>query len=303
MEIKDNTQNNCSDNAYANPFVNESSFNNNDKNNNDYKNDAFIKIGIDRNKNNSDKNNNYYSDNNNNNDGISKSDDSLIKMAKKNSNANTNNNNVNNNSSKNTYNININSKINNNNRNSNSNSNNTINNNIKNSSNQKAKDIKNKQKIYSIKETSTHIYVENTKKVLLMGIEKSFNKIYLVKEFSEILNLNLMKTYQVDSIIGIIDINKNNKYLLVVSSSQLVAKVLGAEIYNILDVDCIQITPFNETEHEKKRITYIKKLFQCKNFYYSNEIDLSCHLFTKNKKQTQTINDYCINSSLLKYFS
>ena len=308
MEIKDNIQNNCSDNAYANPFANESSFNNNDKNNNvknennnEYKKDAFIKIGIDRNKNNSDKNNNYYSDNNNN-DGISKSDDSLIKMAKKKSYSNTNNNNVNNNSSKNTQNININSKINNNNRHSNSNSNNIINNNIKNSSNQKAKDIKNKHKIYSIKETSTHIYVENTKKVLLMGIEKSFNKIYLVKEFSDILNLNLMKTYQVDSIIGIIDINKNNKYFLVVSSSQLVAKVLGAEIYNILDVDCIQITPFNETEHEKKRKTYIKKLFQCKNFYYSNEIDLSCHLFTKNKKQTQTMNDYCINSSLLKYF-
>ena len=319
MEIKDNTQNNCSDNAYANPFANESLISNNDKNNNEkngnnneYNRDNFIKNGIDRNKNNSDKNNDYYSKNYNN-DLKSKSDNNLVKMVKKNVKANTNNSRDINNSSKNTYNININSKMNNNmNNNVNNNikysinSNNTINNNNnnnnKNSSNQKAKEIKNKHKMYSIKETSTHIYVENTKKVLLLGIEKSFNKIYLVKEFSDILNLNLMKTYQVDSILGIIDINKNNKYLLVVSSSQLVANVLGVDIYNILNVDCIQITPFNETEHEQKRITYIKKLFQCKNFYYSNEIDLSCHLFTKNKKQTQAINDYCINSSLLKYF-
>ncbi len=57
-----------------------------------------------------------------------------------------------------------------------------------------------------------------------MAIEKSFNKIYQVKDFTEMLNLNPIKTYQVDSILGIIDINRNNKYLLVMSSSQLIAK-------------------------------------------------------------------------------
>ena len=59
---------------------------------------------------------------------------------------------------------------------------------------------------------------------------------------------------------------------------------MDAEIYNILDVDLIQVTLFNESENEKNRINGVKKLFQSKNFYYSNEIDLSSSLFAKNKK-------------------
>ena len=134
-----------------------------------------------------------------------------------------------------------------------------------------------------------------------MAIEKSFNKIYQVKGFTEMLNSNPIKTYQVDSILRIIDINGNNKYLLVVSSSQLISNILWAEIYKILDVDLIQITLFNETEKEKNRILGVKTLFHSKNFYFSNEIDLSNNnLFSKNKKHF--ITDYCINSSLLKNF-
>ena len=82
------------------------------------------------------------------------------------------------------------------------------------------------------------------------------------------LSLNQIKSYQVDSILGIIDINGNNKYLLVVCSSLLIGHVMGAEIYNVLDVDLIQITLFNESENEKNRINGVKKLFQSKNFYY-----------------------------------
>ena len=114
------------------------------------------------------------------------------------------------------------------------------------------------------------------------------------------LSLNQIKSYQVDSILGIIDINGNNKYLLVVCSSQLIGHVMGAEIYNVLDVDLIQITLFNESENEKNRINGVKKLFQSKNFYYSNEIDLSSSLFANNKKNI--INDYCINAFLLQNF-
>jgi hypothetical protein len=44
----------------------------------------------------------------------------------------------------------------------------------------------------------------------------------------------------------------------------------------------------------------VKKLIQTKNYYYSNEADLSKILFTKNKKYI--INDYCINEHFLKYF-
>ena len=55
-----------------------------------------------------------------------------------------------------------------------------------------------------------------------MAIEKSFNKIYNVKNFDEMMNLNEIKTYSVDAILGIIDINGNNKYILVVSKSNLI---------------------------------------------------------------------------------
>ena len=50
-----------------------------------------------------------------------------------------------------------------------------------------------------------------------------------VKDFSEMLSLNQnqIKSYQVDSILGIIDISWNNKYLLVMSSSQLIGNVFG----------------------------------------------------------------------------
>ena len=192
-------------------------------------------------------------------------------------NQNTNNNLNNENSNQNRNDININNKVN------------------------RSKTVDKKNKLYTIKETGSHIYIENTKKTKLIAIEKSFNKIYSVKDFSEMLNLNPMKTYQIDSILGIIDISGNNKYLLVVSSSQFIGNILGADIYNILDVDLIQITLFNEIENEKNRISGVKKLFQSKNFYYSNEVDLSSsNIFNKNKNQI--ISDYCINTFLLKYF-
>ena len=77
----------------------------------------------------------------------------------------------------------------------------------------------------------------------------------------------IIKTYPVDAVLGIIDINGNNKYILVVSSSKLIANIIGADIYNILDVDLIKITLFDESENERNRITGVKKLFQSKNFY------------------------------------
>ena len=214
-----------------------------------------------------------------------------------------NNNNINDN------NINSENKINNNIKNENKNINenknqnlndkkNNINSNTKKETIQKTPEKR--KKLYTIKETGSHIYIENTKKISLIGIEKSFNKIYSIKDFNEILKLTPNKTYHVDSILGIIDINGNNKYLLVVSSSQLITNIMGADIFNILDVDLIQITLFNESDNEKNRKKGVKKLFQLKNFYYSNEIDLSNNLFCKNRKEI--INDYCVNTSLLKYF-
>ena len=157
-----------------------------------------------------------------------------------------------------------------------------------------------KPKYFSIKETGDKIYIENTKKMVKMSIEKSLNKLYIVKDPNEMINLNIIKSYSFDAVLGIIDINGNNKYILVVSSSKLIANIIGADIYNILDVDLIKITLFNESENERSRILGVKKLFQSKNFYYSNKIDLCQNLFIKNRKNI--INDFCINSSLLKLF-
>ena len=157
-----------------------------------------------------------------------------------------------------------------------------------------------KSTYFIIKETGSNIYIENVKKMSSIAIEKSFNKIYQVLDFNEVLNLNIIKQYSVDAILGIIDINGNNKYILVVSSSKLIANIIGADIYNIFDVDLIKITLFDESENERNRITGVKKLFQSKNFYYSNKIDLCQNLFIKNRKNI--INDFCVNSSLLKYF-
>ena len=157
-----------------------------------------------------------------------------------------------------------------------------------------------KPKYFVIKETGDKIYIENIKKMVKMSIEKSLNKLYVVKDINEMLNLNIIKSYYYDAVLGIIDINGNNKYILVVSSSKLVANIIGADIYNILDVDLIKITLFNESDNERSRILGVKKLFQSKNFYYSNKIDLCQNLFIKNRKNI--INDFCINSSLLKLF-
>ena len=65
---------------------------------------------------------------------------------------------------------------------------------------------------------------------------------------NEMLNLNITKSYSVDAVLGIVDINGNNKYILVVPSSKLIANIIGADIYNILEVDLIKITLFDESE-------------------------------------------------------
>ena len=183
------------------------------------------------------------------------------------------------------------------------NNNNEINSskNFKKKLSKKSKSLIKSTKLYTIKETESSLYLENIKNSKVIKIDKYSNKILQLKDFSEILDLIPMKVYHVDSILGIIDLNGNNKYLLVVSSSQLIISILGGDIYNILDVHLIKISLFNETEIERSRIAGIKKLFQTKNFYYSIGIDLtSNNIFSKNKKNE--ITKFCLNASLLKCF-
>ena len=290
-EVNDENKNYNEDNIKNRNISDENKNNNDDKNiienNTEKKNNKnVIEINNNNDKNNENKieneketNDNKIDDNkadNNKND--NKINDNNMKDNNKNiSNSNQNNKDKNSNNFK-----------------SNNNTNNTT------KSNNISKSEEKRKPMYTIKETGSHIYIENTKKISLIAIEKSFDKIYTVKDFSEMLNLNPIKTYNVNSILGIIDINGNNKYLLIVSSSKIVANIMGADIYNILDVDLIQITLFNESENEQNRKNGVKKLFQSKNFYYCNELDLSNNIFDRNKKNI--INDYCVNTSLLKYF-
>ena len=168
-------------------------------------------------------------------------------------------------------------------------------------------------KLYNIKETDTDIYIERNKQNSIIKIPKSFNnRIYIVENEYEYMNINPIKNYQCDSIIGIFDL-KDNKYLCIVTSSKVAAKVLGNFIFNIISIELIKITFNNESISDINFINDIKNLFLKKNFYYSNDYDLTLSLYNQykinsydyngnnsNKKQLKS--KYLINSSLLKYF-
>ena len=160
----------------------------------------------------------------------------------------------------------------------------------------------NKNKLYNIQENNSCIYIENCKTMEVLVIEKSFNKIYELSDFTEMMNIRPIKTYKADSILGIINLAENNKFLLVVSSSKFITNILGCNIFNINDVELIQITQYNEVKNEKNRINGVKKLFKSNNFYYSNEIDLSLTIFNNNQNINNNNINYMINYPLLKYF-
>ena len=168
-------------------------------------------------------------------------------------------------------------------------------------------------KTYNIKISNTDIYINHQKKNLIIRIPKNFNKkIHLVSSEYEYINIDEKETYQADSIIGIFDIN-NNKYLGIVTSSKVAAKVQGQFLFNILSIELIKITNNHVDLNENKMIQDIKNLFGTKNFYFSNDFDLSISLYEQykinsydyngnnsNKKQLKS--KYLINSTILKSF-
>ena len=171
-----------------------------------------------------------------------------------------------------------------------------------------------KNQLYNIKVTNTDIYIKNQKKNLIIRIPKIFDiKMFMVENEYEYININEIEKYQADSILGILDLNNNNKYLVIVTSSKVAAKVLGSFLFNITSVELIKISNNNESPNEINNINDIKNLFSTKNFYFSNDFDLSLSLYSQykinnydyngnnsNKKQLKS--KYLINSSLLKYF-
>ena len=170
-----------------------------------------------------------------------------------------------------------------------------------------------KTKLFNIKETDSFIYIEKSNHNSIIKISRDFqNKMHLIENQYEYMNVNLINTYECDSIIGILNLNEN-KYLLVVSASKVSAKVLGSFLFNILSIDLIKITLNKESISDINTVNDIKNLFFSKNFYFSNDFDLSLSLYNQDKINTYDYNGnnsnkkqlksrYLINSSLLTFF-
>ena len=162
-------------------------------------------------------------------------------------------------------------------------------------------------KLFNIKEYQNSFYIENSEQFGILKIPKSFDqKICIVENDNEFKNINPVKTYQVDSIIGIFDIN-DNKYLGVISSSTKIANIMDSQIYTIGSIDLIKITNNKESLSDINLIQYIKILFSTGNFYYSNSYNLSLSLYNQsimnNSNDIKKANSkFLINNSLLKYF-
>ena len=146
-------------------------------------------------------------------------------------------------------------------------------------------------------ETRNKLYINHQKSCKVVAIDRSFEKFYEVKDYDEVLNMKMVTTIQADSILGILDINKSNKYLIIVTSSKIAAKFRGSYIYNIHNVRLVKITFYKETEDEEKCKKEIIGLFATRNFYYSNDYDLSLSLNMQEKNISD--NEYLINLSLL----
>ena len=153
---------------------------------------------------------------------------------------------------------------------------------------------------YTIFESRNNVYIKNEKKNKFISMDRDLQKIAEFTDYDEILNMKYATTFQVDSILGILDIKKGNKYLVTVVSSKIAGKFKGCYIYNIHQIRLVRITFVKENEDEAKCIKEVNQLFSTRNFYYSNDYDLSLSL--NMQEQNKQNNNYLINLSFLRYF-
>ena len=153
---------------------------------------------------------------------------------------------------------------------------------------------------FTISVCSDKIYIKHNKLNKVIYITREDFAISEVTNFDEVLNMKPHNNYQVDSIIGIFNYDKDNKYLFFVSKSIMAAKFKGAYIYNIAGVSFLKINFSQENEEENRRIIDLKNFLSSKNFYYSNDYDISKSLYTQEKEIDN--NNYLINLLLRKDF-
>ena len=136
---------------------------------------------------------------------------------------------------------------------------------------------------FTIFESRDNIYIKHEKANKIISMDRDLNQISEFTNYEELLNMRYATSFQVDSVLGILDINKGNKYIVTVTSSKIAAKIRGCYIYNIYKVRLVKITYFKENEDEEKCIKEIDGLFSTRNFYYSNDYDLSLSLNLQEK--------------------
>ena len=182
---------------------------------------------------------------------------------------------------------------------------------IRNNNNNYQNDIGNQSqnsqntKYFKINETINEFYIKNNKNNKTIKLHKLDRERDNEKK-------DIIRIYQADSIIGVYELNEK-KYLGIVTSSKIAAKILNTFIFRIIKVELIKMTNNKETMSDKKLKEDIEKMFTTQNFYYSNEYDLSLSLYSQNlinsydfdgnnnnKKKLES--KYLINSNNLKYF-
>ena len=144
------------------------------------------------------------------------------------------------------------------------------------------------------------IYIKHHKSNKVIFISRTEFAISEVINYDEVLNMKSYSDYQVDSILGIFNYDKSNKYLITVLKSKIAAKFKNAYIYNISNVGFIKINFAQENKEENMRINDIKNLLSSKNFYYSNDYDISKSLYVQDNGIDN--NNYLMNLSFMTDF-
>ena len=152
---------------------------------------------------------------------------------------------------------------------------------------------------YSISAGPDKIYIRHDKSNRIIYINRETFDISEVSDYNEYLNRKNYNEFQVDSIIGILTFNSNNKYLLFVSSSIIAAKFKTNYIYNINSVNYLKINFQEKTIEENKALNEIQNFFKTRHFFYSNTYDISKSLQTQNNYGN---NNFLFNDLLLSDF-
>jgi len=156
---------------------------------------------------------------------------------------------------------------------------------------------------FRIYHTNEAILIFNILKANLIVINKQ-NLSMSIEDKTYLDNLNIIKSHNSSGIVGIIQIGIY-EILIFISSSKKIGNIGDKEIYEIIDVDFIQISKTSDNEYFKTRgeivtiLEEIKIIFQ-EGFFYSHNFDLTNSL--QNQKNIKMMNnnkyDFIQNANL-----